>query len=401
MVQPIEDRERTHLSRRALMQRLAVAGFSAPVIASILASEGLAQEATPFAVPPMAAEPGEDLREVFDLDDRLIQYDPFNYGTPLDALDGEFITPNDIFYIRNNGPVPDIDPATWRLSIGGLVDSPMELTLDDLKARDVVTFTSFLECSGNSRGFFEPNASGTQWGNTAVGNAEWTGTALAPILAEAGVKDGAVEIVSQGGDFAEMQRGLPISDALAPDTMLVWEMNGEELPKVHGGPVRLFVPGWGGIASTKWVIGIEVIDHVFPGRLNTDSYTVIDAFERKIRPVREMPVKSVIATPAAGDELSAGEHTLVGYAWSGYGQVRTVEVSTDGGTNWEEAEIVEEAGRMAWVKFEHTWDAQPGQTSLKARATDELMMTQPATVDWNQKGYYYNAVFENPITVTG
>ena len=401
MVQPIEDRERTHLSRRALMQRLAVAGFSAPVIASILASEGLAQEATPFAVPPMAAEPGEDLREVFDLDDRLIQYDPFNYGTPLDALDGEFITPNDIFYIRNNGPVPDIDPATWRLSIGGLVDSPMELTLDDLKARDVVTFTSFLECSGNSRGFFEPNASGTQWGNTAVGNAEWTGTALAPILAEAGVQDGAVEIVSQGGDFAEMQRGLPISDALAPDTMLVWEMNGEELPKVHGGPVRLFVPGWGGIASTKWVIGIEVIDHVFQGKLNTDSYTVIDAFERKIRPVREMPVKSVIASPAAGAELTAGEQTLVGYAWSGFGKVQMIEVSTDGGTNWEEAKIVEDAGRMAWVKFEHTWDAQPGETSLKARATDELMMTQPATVDWNRKGYYYNAVFENPITVTG
>ncbi len=400
MVQLFDEHRRSRLSRRQLVQRLTVAGFSAPVIASIVASEGLAQEATPFTEPPMAAEPGEDLREVFDLDERLISYDPFNYGTPLEALEGEFLTPNELFYIRNNGPVPDLDPETWRLSITGLVDTPMELSLDDLKARDVVTITSFLECSGNSRGYFEPNASGTQWGNTAIGNAEWTGTALGPILQEAGIQDGAVEIVSQGGDFAEMQRGLPLGDALSPNTMLVWEMNGEELPKVHGGPVRLFVPGWGGIASTKWVIGIEVIDHVFPGRLNTDSYTVIDAFERKIRPVREMPVKSVIATPAAGDEIAAGEQTLVGYAWSGYGQVQMVEVSTDGGTKWSEASIVEEAGRMSWVKFEHTWDAQPGQTSLKARATDELMMTQPSTVDWNQKGYYYNAIFENPITVT-
>lgn len=400
MVQLFDEHGRSRLSRRQLVQRLTVAGFSAPVIASIVASEGLAQEATPFTEPQMAAEPGEDLREVFDLDERLISYDPFNYGTPLEALEGEFLTPNELFYIRNNGPVPDLDPETWRLSITGLVDTPMELSLDDLKARDVVTITSFLECSGNSRGYFEPNASGTQWGNTAIGNAEWTGTALGPILQEAGIQDGAVEIVSQGGDFAEMQRGLPLGDALSPNTMLVWEMNGEELPKVHGGPVRLFVPGWGGIASTKWVIGIEVIDHVFPGRLNTDSYTVIDAFERKIRPVREMPVKSVIATPAAGDEIAAGEQTLVGYAWSGYGQVQMVEVSTDGGTKWSEASIVEEAGRMSWVKFEHTWDAQPGQTSLKARATDELMMTQPSTVDWNQKGYYYNAIFENPITVT-
>ncbi len=109
-----------------------------------------------------------------------------------------------------------------------------------------------------------------------------------------------------------MQRGLPISYALGPNTMLVWGMNGEDLPVVHGGPVRLFVPGWGGIASTKWLVGIEVIDHVFGGSLNTDSYTIIDAFERRIRPVREMPVKSVIARPTSGAALDAGQQTLSG-----------------------------------------------------------------------------------------
>lgn len=400
MDQHASDTSRIRLSRRQLVHRLTAAGFTAPVIAAIVASEGLAQEATPEATPALAAEPGADMREVFELDERLIQYDPFNYGTPLDALDGAFITPNELFFIRNNGPVPDIDPAAYRLAISGLVDSPMELTLDDIRSRETVTFTSFLECSGNDRGFFEPNASGTQWRNSAIGNAEWTGTPLKPLLEEAGIQEGAVEIVSQGGDFEEMRRGLPLSDALAPDTMLVWEMNGEALPTVHGGPVRLLVPGWGGIASTKWLIGIEVIDHVFQGSLNTDSYTIIDAFDRRIRPVREMPVKSVIAIPAAGSEVSAGEQTITGYAWSGYGAIETVEVSTDSGTNWHEAEIVEEAGHLAWVKFEAAWDAQPGQTSLYARATDELMMTQPSTVPWNARGYYYNAVFEVPVTVT-
>jgi len=196
-----------------------------------------------------------------------------------------------------------------------------------------------------------------------------------------------------------MQRGLPISYALGPNTMLVWGMNGEDLPVVRGGPVRLFVPGWGGIASTKWLVGIEVIDHVFGGSLNTDSYTIIDAFERRIRPVREMPVKSVIARPTSGAALDAGQQTLSGYAWSGYGGITMVEVSTDSGANWVEGEIVEEAGPLSWVRFEASWDAQPGEVSLYARATDELQMTQPWSVPWNEKGYYYNAIFEVPVTV--
>jgi len=398
MVQQSNHEQRLNFTRRQLVRRLAAAGFSAPVIASILSREGLAQDATPEATPVLAAEPGADLREVFGLDERLIQYDPFNYGTPLDAVDG-FTVPNDLFYIRNNGPVPEIDPAQWRLQVTGLVDEPLELTLDDLKGMENRTYTAFLECSGNSRGFFEPNASGTQWGNTAIGNAEWVGTPLAPILEMAGIQEGAVEIVSQGGDFPEMQRGLPIGDALSPNTILAWSMNGEDLPVVHGGPVRLFVPGWGGIASTKWLVGIDVIDHVFGGPLNTDSYTIIDAFEQRIRPVREMPVKAVIASPPSGSELDAGQQTLRGYAWSGFGGITMVEVSTDSGVNWTAAEIVEEAGPLSWVRFETAWDAQPGQTSLYARATDELQMTQPSTVPWNAKGYYYNAVFEVPVTV--
>lgn len=404
MAQRVPDATRTDrlardLTRRQMIGRLAAAGFTAPVIASIVADGAWAQDATPAATPVLATEPGVDLREALDLDPRLIMYDPFNYGTPLEAVEG-LIVPNELFYIRNNGPVPAIDPAEWRLRVTGLVETPLELSLDDLNGMPSQTFTAFLECSGNSRGFFEPNASGTQWGNTAVGNAEWVGTQLGAILDMAGVQPGAVDIVSQGGDFPEMQRGLPIEVAMAPDTMVVWQMNGEGLPVVHGGPVRLFVPGWGGIASTKWLIGIDVIDHVFAGKLNSDSYTIITEFEQHIRPVREMPVKAVITAPTNGAQINAGQQTIAGYAWSGYGGIRAVEVSTDSGANWVEAQIAEEAGPLSWVRFEQTWDAPAGLTSLYARATDELGMTQPFTVPWNAKGYQYNAVFEVPVTVT-
>ncbi len=388
------------LSRRDLARRLGAAGFAAPVIASILSSEAAAQEATPEATPALASQPGDDFREVFDLDERMIQYNELNYGTPLEALDGAFLVPNDLFFIRSHAPVPAIDPAQWRLNLTGLVDNPQELSLEDLQGMEARTVTAHLECSGNSRSFFEPNASGTQWGNTAIGNAEWTGVPLAAILEQAGVQNDAVTVVAQGADYEEMQYGLPIGEALASDTMVVWEMNGEELPAPHGGPVRMLVPGWGGIASVKWLIGLDVIDSVFDGVYNTESYVIIDEFENRLRRVREMPVKSVIATPVDGGEVEAGQHTITGYAWSGYGGINMVEVSTDGGTNWSEAEIVEEAGRLSWIRFEAPWDAQPGQASLYSRATDALTMSQPPTVPWNASGYQYNAIFETEVTVS-
>ncbi|MGH2534881.1 MAG: sulfite oxidase [Thermomicrobiales bacterium] len=386
------------LTRRQLIAKLAAAGFSAPVIASIVASEALAQEATPAATPELAAEPGADLREALGLNPQMIMYDPFNYGTPLKLVDG-LTVPNDLFFIRNNGPVPAIDPARWRLRVTGLVARELELSLADLQGMTRRTFTAFLECSGNSRGFFQPNASGTQWGNTAIGNAEWVGVPLADILSMAGVQEGAVDVVSRGGDFAEMQRGLPLGIAMAPDTMVVWQMNGEDLPAVHGGPVRLFVPGWGGIASTKWLVGIEVIDRPFDGSFNTESYIITTEHDQIVRPVREMPVKSVISTPTGGARLPAGQQTIAGYAWSGYAGITKVEISTNGGTEWADARITMEAGRLSWVRFEYAWDAQPGIAAILSRATDAVALTQPSTVPWNAKGYQYNAIFEVPVTV--
>lgn len=375
-----------------------MAGASAPVIAAILRDSAFAQETTPRAAG--TPTPQEVLTSLGKSPD-LIPHGTTNFETPASLFES-FLTPNDIFFVRSNGPVTmDIPPEEWRLAISGLVDQELELSLEDLQEMGPRTVTAFLECSGNARGRFpeEPaTVDGTKWGNGAIGNAEWTGVSVIDILALAGVQPGAVDLVSQGGDFPEMQRGLPLEVATDPDVMVVWQMNGEPLPAPNGGPVRLLVPGWGGIASTKWVVGLEVIDHPFDGHYNTESYVVIDDDGAIIRPVREMPVYSMITAPAAGAELTAGEQAISGFAWSGYAGIARVEVSIDDG-DWHEAAIVEEAGPTSWVRFELPWSAEAGEHTLRSRATDRVALTQPEETAWNAKGYQMNAIYAVPVTV--
>jgi DMSO/TMAO reductase YedYZ molybdopterin-dependent catalytic subunit len=387
------------LNRRALIRRLA-AGFAAPAIAAIVADGAWAQGAatpvageftSPFTIISPVDDPTASLASI-GVEQPLIPHGGFNFGTPPNLVDGLDVA-NDAFFIRSHGPSAQLDdPSQYRLEIGGHVDNPLTLTLDDLKAMPQRTYQAFLECSGNGRGFYSPVAKGGQWRNDAIGNAEWTGVPLRDVLAKAGVKEGAIDVVSQGGDFAEMQRGLPIDTAMGADTMLVMQMNGEDLPAPHGGPVRLFVPGWGGIASTKWLIGLTVLDHTFQGDFNVNNYIVIDALGAVVRPVRAMPVSSAIWTPSVDDEITAGQVPIAGYAWSGLGGIAKVEVSTDNGNTWNEAEITENGGELSWVRFEYTWDAVPGPTGLLTRATDERATSQPGQVPWNQLGYQYNAV---------
>ncbi len=385
------------ISRRQLIGRLAAAGCATPVIASILAKGAWAQDATPVATPT-----GPEILASIGKDPRLIQRGTTLFETPMELVDG-LLTPNELFFIRANGPLTvDIDPAAWRLSVTGLVSTPLNLSLADLQAMPPRTMTAFLECSGNSRGRFGtvPAAvQGTLWGNGAIGNAEWVGVSVVDVLDQAGIQPGAVDVVSQGGDFAEMQRGLPIEIAMNPDVMLVWQMNGADVPNANGGPVRLIVPGWGGIASTKWIVGLEVIDHAFDGYFNVQDYIYIDENGTVTRPVTTMPVSSVITAPAPQASVAAGSQTISGFAWSGYGAVAQVEVSVDDGATWAVATIAEEAGRLSWVRFEFPWDAQPGAVVLRSRATDERGLQQPASTPWNAKGYGMNEVYAVPVTV--
>ncbi|MCC6314023.1 MAG: sulfite oxidase [Thermomicrobiales bacterium] len=405
------ERDVSGLTRRALITRLVAAGFAAPAIASIVADGAWAQGAatpaatpaagsfnSPFTIIPPDDDPATSLASI-GVKTPLIAHGGFNFGTPPDLVDG-FDVANDVFYIRSHGPSARLDDLSkYRLTVGGLVDKPLTLTLDDLKGMPQRKFQSFLECSGNSRGFFSPIAKGGQWRNDAVGNAEWSGVPLHDVLTQAGVKDGAVDVVSQGGDFPEMQRGLPIATARGADILLVLQMNGEDLPAPHGGPVRLFVPGWGGVASTKWIIDLTVVDHPFEGEFNTKNYIVIDEFGAVVRPVREMPVSSALWTPAPGAQLKTGPNTLTGYAWSGMGGITQVEVSTDNGDTWVDAKITDNSPPHSWARFEHAWDAVPGPTGLLTRAHDDRTRSQPASTPWNQLGFQYDAVQRVLVTV--
>jgi DMSO/TMAO reductase YedYZ molybdopterin-dependent catalytic subunit len=330
-------------------------------------------------------------------DSRLTPYGATNLGMHLGLTNG-FYVPNDLFFVRSNGAIPEIDPATWTLTIDGEVESAQKFSLSELEALPQVELPAFLECTGNGRSRFEPVAEGTTWKNDAAGNAVWGGVRLRDVLNAAGITDAGIEVVSQGGDLDTMQRGLPISVAMQPSAVIALRMNGAPLPAAHGAPARLLVPGWAGIASTKWLMRLTVSDQPFVGPFQGDLYVIYDADGVPIQPVREMPVKSIVVSPEDGETLT--ESPLVtGFAWSGYGGIKTVETSLDGGDTWQSATIVEEAGPYAWVRWEQPLALTAGSYELCVRATDRRGLTQPWKAFWNQKGYFMNAIQQIAFTI--
>lgn len=338
------------------------------------------------------AAPEEVLRQL-GKDSRLVPYGGANFGMPLDLIEPTIgrTVPNDRFFVRSNGPVPVLDADAWRLDVCGNVERPLSLSLADLQGLPPRRLEAFLECAGNGRTRFDPLPPGTPWRNDAVGNAVWTGVSLVDVLELAGVKPGTVDIITQGGDFPEMRRGLPLAAARDPDVLLAWRMNEEPLPVAHGGPVRFLVPGWAGIASTKWIVGLEAIDRAFDGFWNTDNYVFWDDRGHPLRPVAEMPPKSLIVTPGDGHRVPSGPTAIAGWAWSGFGRVQRVEVSTDGGRSWAFADLLP-GERRGWRRWEIGWRALPGEHHILARATDERRLSQPAAAPWNAKGYLMNAI---------
>jgi DMSO/TMAO reductase YedYZ molybdopterin-dependent catalytic subunit len=345
-------------------------------------------------------QPPEALLCDLGKDPRLVSYGGANFGMPLDLIepaDGRLV-PTDRFFVRSNGPVPVIAPETWRLEVRGNVATPLSLSLDDLQHLPSHRLEAFLECAGNGRTRFAPVPPGTPWRNDAVGNAVWEGVSLATVLDLAGVRPETVDLVTQGGDFPEMRRGLSVQTARDPDVLIAWRMNGEPLPLAHGGPVRLLVPGWAGIASTKWLVAIEALDRAFDGFWNTDNYVIWDEHGDALRPVAEMPPKSLIALPTANEPVRAGEVTIAGWAWSGFAPIAAVAVSTDGGQNWRDA-CLHPGARRGWRRWETDWQAEPGTHRLLARATDGRGLRQPRVAPWNAKGYLMNAVQEIAVDV--
>lgn len=329
---------------------------------------------------------------------RIVTATPENSETPLESVRG-WVTPTRLFFVRNHFGVPETDADSWRVRVEGLVERPLELTLDELAELPERSVFATVECAGNGRSFLSPHVHGVQWGAGAIGHAEWTGVPLREVLARAGVRPGAVEVLCEGadrgseGDHTEpmsFARGLPLAKALDPDTLLVTRMNGEPLDANHGAPLRLFVPGWYGVASVKWLRRIEVIDHPFRGYFQSTKYTVQRngpaGMEKVV--VGPMAIKADIVRPQAGTTLGLGTNRLFGVAWAGEEAVARVEVSTDGGRSWADADLIGLRVPYSWTLWEYLWEAAtPGRHVLRARATSASGRVQPDDHDPLNGGY--------------
>jgi DMSO/TMAO reductase YedYZ molybdopterin-dependent catalytic subunit len=324
--------------------------------------------------------------------------DGLNFSTPLDRIDGT-VVPSPLFFVRSNNPPPTIAPEQWSMRIDGHVRKPFTLRLDDLKQLPRRTQEVWLECAGNGRARWDPPAEGNQWDEFAVSNAVFAGASLSEVLNVAEVEADAIEVVATGGD-ASFQRGLPLDVALLPEVLLAWEMNGQPLPAVNGGPVRLVVPRWAGIASVKWPVRLELVDRPFQGYFNAERYIFVDANGHTLRTVRELPVKSVIAWPADAEVVPARTQTVFGFAWSGHGPIARVEVSTDGGRTWSAARLTQGQDQWAWTRWELEWTpTTAGATRIAARATDSAGNVQPEEAVWNKFGYEMNAIATREVVV--
>jgi sulfane dehydrogenase subunit SoxC len=326
-----------------------------------------------------------------------------NHGLPLEML-REPVTPVGLHYLLIHFDIPAVDAATWRLRIGGLVEQELELGLDELRARPAVTMPVTLECAGNGRALMPPRSPSQPWLLEAVGNASWTGTPLAPLLREAGIGESAAEVVFtgldrgiQGGVEHDYERSLPLDEALRDDVLLAYEMNGAALPPQHGYPLRVVVPGWYGMTHVKWLSAITVVDAPFRGWQQELAYRLGKSEDEHGEPVTRIEPRALLVPPGIPDffertrTLAAGPCRLEGRAWSGWGTIERVEVSTDGGETWSDAALGEPAQLYAWRGWSLDWGAQPGEHVLMCRATDSSGRSQPAEPDWNLGGYCNNA----------
>ena len=300
-----------------------------------------------------------------------------NSLTPLQDLSGT-ITPADLHFERHHAGVPFIDPARHTLLIHGLVATPLMLSVDDVKRFPQVTRTYFIECSGNGRNAYrEPKPDLTpQKVAGLVSNTEWTGVPLKILLDEAGAKPEATWFLAEGGDACLLSRSIPMAKAM-DDAMVVWAQNGEPLRPEQGFPLRLLLPGWEGNTSVKWVRRIELGTRPWATRWETSKYTdpLPDGTARQYS--FDMDAKSVITTPAYPQKITKGWWPISGLAWTGRGIITRVEVSTDNGRSWHDAELSATAGVKAPVRFTHPWEWDGKEAVLLSRATDETGYVQP------------------------
>lgn len=334
-----------------------------------------------------------------------------NHGMPLEAMRYD-VTPVGLHYLLTHYDIPQIDGDGWSLHVDGAVDHALHLSLADIRERDTVTRPVTMECAGNGRARLSPRALSQPWLVEAVGTGEWTGTPLWPVLEEAGLADDVVDIVFtgadngvEGGSEQHYQRSLTPAQVRDEGAMLVHGLNGGPLPPQHGFPVRLLVPGWYGMASVKWLSRITASTERFAGYQQASAYRFKSAPDDEGRPVTRMHVRSLMVPPGVPDFYTRRRHlrpglvVLTGRAWSGAGTIIGVEVSTDGGATWQDADLDPPAAVHAWQAWRADWVAEEGEHELLCRATDSGGLTQPTEPDWNLGGYAVNSVHRVAVTV--
>ena len=315
-------------------------------------------------------------------------------GAPLQDMNG-IITPSSLHFERHHSGVPDIDPRRHRLMIHGMVDRPLVLTMDELKRFPSVSRIYVMECSGN--GFRNKGARTVQDAHGLVSCSEWTGVPLSVLLKEVGVQSGAGWIVAEGSDAAKMTRSVPLAKAMN-DVLLAYGQNGEAIRPEQGYPLRLFVPGWEGNISIKWLRRIKIVDQPYMTREETSKYTDLLPDGKARQFTFEMDPKSLITYPSGGHKLAGpGFYEITGLAWSGRGAIRKVEVSSDGGQTWREAQLQSPVLPIAFTRFRLGWKWAGGEAVLQSRCTDDHGDTQPVLADLvNARGDHWNYHF-NPI----
>ena len=335
-----------------------------------------------------------------------------NHGLPLEMLRDE-VTPPGLHYLLVHFDIPHVDARSWRLRIDGAVARPITLDLDDLRQRERKTTRVTVECAGNGRARLDPRPESQPWLVEAVGTADWTGTPLAPILRDAGIDEGVVDIVFTGADHGiergieqHYQRGLGLNDALNDEVLLAYEMNGAPLPPQHGFPARLVVPGWYGMAHVKWLTRIDAVTEAFDGYQNAIAYRLRNNVTEPGIPVTRIEPRALLVPPGFPDFMSRrrflrpGPTTVEGRAWSGWAPVTAVDVSTDAGASWSAAMLDgDDHGRWAWSRFSMQWDAPPGEHELCARAHDASGRVQDSQPRWSIGGFANNEVQRMAVLV--
>lgn len=333
---------------------------------------------------------------------------PPNHEPRADLLTASFVTPEKHFYVRSHAPTPDVDPATFTLVVDGLVDRPLRLSLADLDRFERVEETALMCCAGNRRRELHalaPTPGETPWHSGALGTAVWGGVRLADVLAEAGVQGGARHVAFEGLDRVEKYGrtfgyggSIPLDKALAPEVLLADTMNGGPLATDHGAPLRVVVPGVIGARSVKWVAHVTVQAEESDNYYQQHAYKL---FPPETEPetadwcaqpaIQDLPLNAVL-TETTG-LVAPGTTTLQGYAYTGGGHtIERVEVSTDGGSTWTQADLGDEGSRWTWRLWSLDVDLAPGAYEIVVRASDgEREQPTSVTETWNFKGYLHNA----------